>query len=192
MDGDTLDVRVRRGVVKRVRLLGIDTPEVYGVTECGGPQASRAMRKLAAGRRVKLVGDANQPRRDRHGRLLAYVNRGARSLQLTMLARGSAHVDVVGRPFTRLARFQRAQHKARVRDRGVWGLCGGALLAPSRASEVRSAAEQLGQPLVGVGLVTALLLELDGAAGRRRPPRGSPPAPGRRGRASTMPSRCAG
>lgn len=125
VDGDTIDVRVRRRVVKRVRLLGIDTPEVYGGRECGGAQASRAMHKLADGRRVKLVGDANQPRRDRYGRLLAYVKRGSKTLQVMMLARGWARVYVVGSPFTRIDQFRSAQRKARKHNRGVWKLCGG-------------------------------------------------------------------
>src|SRR6056297_1742341 len=30
VDGDTMDVRFENGTVERVRLLGVDTPEVYG------------------------------------------------------------------------------------------------------------------------------------------------------------------
>src|SRR4051794_35875787 len=47
-DGDTVNVRLTRGgAYRRVRLLGIDTPEVYGpVVECGGPEALAAMKRM--------------------------------------------------------------------------------------------------------------------------------------------------
>jgi hypothetical protein len=82
VDGDTLDVRLRGGRSERVRLIGIDTPEVYGGAECGGRQASAAMRRIVEGRRVRLRTDPSQSRRDRYGRLLAYgIRRGGASLQ---------------------------------------------------------------------------------------------------------------
>src|SRR5438128_1640217 len=68
VDGDTL---VLSGVGK-VRLIGIDTPEVYGQVECFGREASRfAKRELPPGREVTYrLG--TEPR-DRYGRALAYV-----------------------------------------------------------------------------------------------------------------------
>jgi micrococcal nuclease len=125
VDGDTIDVRYRhRG--DRVRLIGIDTPEVYGGAESGGPEASATMKKLADHHRVKLVTDPTQDRRDRYGRQLAYVNviRGP-SLQLAILRKGWAKVYVYGgKAFERVEQFRRAEDAARAADRGSWSLCG--------------------------------------------------------------------
>jgi endonuclease YncB( thermonuclease family) len=53
VDGDTVTVRVA-GRQKTVRLIGIDTPEVYFGVECGGPAASRSLKKrLPKGTRVR-------------------------------------------------------------------------------------------------------------------------------------------
>src|SRR3954469_17996825 len=69
VDGDT----VRLAGLGSVRLIGVDTPEVYGGrVECFGPEASAFARSiLRPGTRVRYrVG--REPR-DRYGRLLAYV-----------------------------------------------------------------------------------------------------------------------
>lgn len=130
VDGDTVDVRAY-GAERRqysVRLIGIDTPEKFGRSECGGIQASRAMRKRAhRGARVVLITDASQDLFDRYGRLLAYVvrKRGHVDLGQAQVASGWARVYVYARPFHRLGRYRRAARKARSADRGVWGLCGG-------------------------------------------------------------------
>jgi endonuclease YncB( thermonuclease family) len=125
VDGDTIDVRSRSREI-RVRLIGIDTPEVFGGTECGGPEASATMKRLAEDRRVKLVTDPTQDTRDRYGRLLAYANViNGPSLQLAILRKGWAKVYVYGgKPFKRVASFRRAESAARGSNRGAWGLCG--------------------------------------------------------------------
>ncbi|MEP7225496.1 MAG: thermonuclease family protein [Actinomycetota bacterium] len=69
VDGDTVHVAVA-GRDEKVRLIGIDTPEVG---QCDATKATALARRLAQGRPVKLVGDSTQDPRDRYGRLLAYV-----------------------------------------------------------------------------------------------------------------------
>ena len=60
------------GRARPVRLIGIDTPEVYGDAECFGRQASIfAKRLLPLGTRVRYRVGVEE--RDRYGRLLAYV-----------------------------------------------------------------------------------------------------------------------
>src|ERR671910_385297 len=80
IDGDTIEARVK--TKKRdVRVIGIDTPEVFGGEECGGAEASESMRDLLPGQtRVTLIRDRSQDNRDRFGRLLRYVARGARDV----------------------------------------------------------------------------------------------------------------
>ena len=121
VDGDT--VKVGRTTV---RLIGIDTPEVYFGVECGGPQAS-AYAKRFEGRRVRLRTDPTQSTYDRYGRLLAYVDLvGGGSMNANMIRAGWANVYVYdGVPFERVHSFRNAQTRARAADRGVWRRCGG-------------------------------------------------------------------
>ncbi|QLH83441.1 lamin tail domain-containing protein [Halosimplex pelagicum] len=92
VDGDTIDVRYANGSTDTVRLLGVDTPEVYadndpaefeGVPdtaagaaclESAGEDASAFAERWLAGERVTLVTDPAADRRDRYDRLLAYVH----------------------------------------------------------------------------------------------------------------------
>lgn len=129
VDGDTIIVRsssTRRRYT--VRLIGIDTPEVFGGLECGGRQASTSMKRLAPrGRRVRVFGDPTQDRRDSFGRLLAYVKtHGGPQLNIAQVRRGWAKVFVFqGNPFRQTSSFRRAARSAKRGDRGVWGRCGG-------------------------------------------------------------------
>lgn len=127
-DGDTVVVRNRSGRRFKVRLIGIDTPEVFGGLECGGRQASRSMKRLArSGRRVRVKGDPTQDRRDAFGRLLAYVKlRNGPQLNIAQIRRGWAKVLIFqGNPFRQTASFRRAARGAKRAGRGVWGQCRG-------------------------------------------------------------------
>ena len=136
VDGDTLKVRMADGRRKTVRVLQIDTPEVKKPDtpiECGGPQASAAMRRLALdgdgrGRDVTLVRDPSQDAVDRYGRVLAYVDLGPptrRDLGGTLVAQGWAKVYVFRDPGARTAAYRRAAKRARSAGLGVYGLCDG-------------------------------------------------------------------
>jgi micrococcal nuclease len=121
VDGDTIDVQLTTGVDERVRLIGIDTPE-RGV--CGSARATAYARSLASGRHVTLVGDPTQARRDRYGRLLAYVWIDGHDLGFQQLARGLARVYIYDRPFQRLAAYRRAEREGRTRSNNIWKACG--------------------------------------------------------------------
>lgn len=134
VDGDTIQTRVPSRGNRRltVRLLGIDTPEKYGTRECGSGAASDFTSRLLKGRRVKLTTDPTQDRRDRYGRLLAYVDRGGRSAQVAILARGLAKVYAPDGAIRRIKRFRKAESRAREARRGSWSACGGDFHRPSR------------------------------------------------------------
>lgn len=121
-DGDTLSVRTPSGTVEKIRMIGIDTPEVYGGVECGGRQASAAMKRLAVGT-VTVTADPTQKRRDHYGRLLAYVDRGHRDLGLAMVRRGLASAYPYDGPFRRYPAYRRAERKARSSGTGSWRSC---------------------------------------------------------------------
>jgi len=123
VDGDTIEVRKLRGGSESIRLLGIDTPEVYGGVECGGRAASALMKRVAVGR-VRVKTDPRQPKRDRYGRLLAYVSRKGFDVGKVQVSRGRAKVYVVGSRFSRYRSYKAAERKARAASRGSWGTCG--------------------------------------------------------------------
>ena len=124
-DGDTVRVNLIPGPKKDVRLIGIDTPEVYGGVECGGPAASRsAKRMLPRGTRVLLLSDPSQDLKDRYGRLLRYVHKGKTDVNLKQVVRGHARVYVYNsNPFKRVKSYRGAQRTAKRLDRGMWGHC---------------------------------------------------------------------
>ena len=117
IDGDTLDV-VCDGERQRVRLLRIDTPERE---EPGYAAATRALRGLVATGELHLVLEvADEPVRDRHGRLLAYAYVRGRNLNVELVRLGWSAFD---RRFGegRFARaFGAAEHEARAAARGLF------------------------------------------------------------------------
>lgn len=125
VDGDTIKVRLANGRRRTVRMIGIDTPEVYGGVECGGRKASASMRRLAPrGTRVVLVSDPTQDRVDRYGRILRYVMKKGRDLNRGQVVRGWARVYVYDNtPFQRVRGYRKAQRKAKAAPRGVWRIC---------------------------------------------------------------------
>jgi micrococcal nuclease len=122
-DGDTIRVLLG-GEEESVRYIGIDTPEVdpsIGV-ECFGSQASAANRRLVGGETVALAFDAE--RRDRYGRLLAYVYVGDTFVNAELVRDGFARTLTIS-PNTDFATlFDRLVQRAGATGRGLWGVCG--------------------------------------------------------------------
>ena len=129
MDGDTLVARID-GRRVRVRLLGVDAPELAGRLRLGrvlrhrgglrgpGPAARGAPT-------IALRTDPTQGREDRFGRLLAEVTvRGdPRTVNEELVASGNAEV-FRGDGRARLQPALRAaERRARARRLGLWGSC---------------------------------------------------------------------
>jgi micrococcal nuclease len=119
VDGDTL----RLDGLGSVRLIGIDTPEVFGGRECFGREASAfAKRSLAPGAPVRYRVGAEQ--RDRYGRLLAYVYLPDGRLFNELLAERGYATPLTIPPNDDLAdRFVAAARRARERHLGLWAAC---------------------------------------------------------------------
>jgi endonuclease YncB( thermonuclease family) len=122
-DGDTIQVTIN-GRERDVRFIGIDTPEVFGGRECGGPGASRSMKRmLKPGDHVRLVRDPTQDNRDFYGRLLRYVHFKGTDLGRRQIRRGWAEVYVFDEPFRRVEKYRHAEKRARERNKGIWRRC---------------------------------------------------------------------
>lgn len=144
-DGDTLRVGPA-GEARKVRLIGIDTPEKYEGPKLNrdsrrsgrdrhelqllGRAASRFTERLVVGKDVWIEFDLTP--RDRHGRLLAYVYfedatgdwewRGKRFRQLNLeLIRAGWATQMTIAPNVRYADlYTDAQREARAAGRGLW------------------------------------------------------------------------
>lgn len=119
-DGDTLDLRGGA----RVRLVQVDAPEL-GENECYAREARRDLERLAPpGARIAIEADPGLDDRDRYGRLLRYVHRGALNVTVELVRRGAAapyfrggddgiHADDL----------LDAVDEARRKRRGMWSSC---------------------------------------------------------------------
>ena len=122
-DGDTVDLT--NGA--KVRLVQIDTPEVYFGTECYGRQASAITKRLLPpGAAVGLVAEPAGDRVDRYGRLLRYVIRARDGLNVNIyLVRVGAAAPYFydGERGKYAALLDRLARRARARHLGLWGAC---------------------------------------------------------------------
>ena len=118
LDGDTIDV----AGVGRVRLLGIDAPELGSGSDTPEPFAREARDRLAslAERRwVRLEADGDE--RDSYRRALAYVFRtDGVLLNVEVVRAGLARVST-RRALRELSALQRAEQEAQRARRGMWG-----------------------------------------------------------------------
>lgn len=117
-DGDTIVLNDGR----HVRYIGIDTPEVAHENHRAEPMggAAKALNsELVLGRRIRLVTD--REKKDRYGRVLAYVYReDGLFVNAELLRRGFAHF-LYRFPNTLLAGELLAdQREAMVQGRGIW------------------------------------------------------------------------
>jgi len=134
-DGDTIQIDLE-GRHEKVRLQGIDTPEVggpYTTVECFGQQASRRAHALLDGQRVRLAQDPNDDTRDRYGRLLAYVwTADGTFVNLAQVRDGYAYVYHGNRQWVYYDVFLDAQRDAERAAAGLWSprTCAGRSDAP--------------------------------------------------------------
>jgi micrococcal nuclease len=121
-DGDTLRLEVD-GTELRVRLLGIDTPEINPEVECYGAEAEAALAALAPpGSTLGFTYDRD--RRDQYDRELLYLfATDGSSINLTLVEQGFARA-VLFEPNDRLWDQLRAAERAAQDSRlGLWGSC---------------------------------------------------------------------
>lgn len=130
VDGDTIEVRFPDGRTEDVRYIGMNTPEVYGGTECFGKEASAYNKALVADKTVWLEMDVEK--RDKYSRLLAYVYldpNGDAMVNAVLVAQGYAQMATYPPNVKYVDLFRKLQQGAREDARGLWSECQG--LEPS-------------------------------------------------------------
>jgi endonuclease YncB( thermonuclease family) len=126
-DGDTLTLANSQ----RVRLLQIDTPEL-GSGECYSRAARSELLSLAPlGSLAGLESDPRLDQRDRYGRLLRYVWRKGKNVNVELVRRGAATPYFYGGDRGKYADTLMAAAKlAKAGKRGLWKACPGTKLDP--------------------------------------------------------------
>jgi len=118
IDGDTIDV----AQYGRVRLLGIDAPEVgrgFDTSAPFGREARERLSQLVLRRWVRLESDV--PALDAYNRHLSYVlTETGEFVNATLVREGLARVSARV-PLSRLAELKRAEAEAQAFRRGMWG-----------------------------------------------------------------------
>jgi micrococcal nuclease len=131
-DGDTVDLTSGA----KIRLVQIDTPEVYFSPECYGRQASNVTKRLLPpGTLVRLTREPATDAVDRYGRLLRYVVRVEDGLNVNVqLVRAGAAAPYFydGRRGRYALLLERLTRRARARHLGLWGACPGTPYDPDR------------------------------------------------------------
>jgi micrococcal nuclease len=117
VDGDTVEL----AGAGRARLIGIDTPEVFGGAECFGREASAFARRRLAGRAVRV--QVGTEERDRYGRLLVYLYLDGRLFNAELVRRGYAMPLTVPPNVDHAERFAALAREAREEHRGLWARC---------------------------------------------------------------------
>jgi micrococcal nuclease len=132
-DGDTFDIQYPNGTEDTVRLLGVDTPEVYSEVspeefsganaECLDTWADRAtsfVERRVEGQNVRMEFDENEGRRGYYDRLLAYTYIEDVHLNYQLVRQGYGRV-YTDSEFVMKNEFLDAEEEARAQDRGLWG-----------------------------------------------------------------------
>lgn len=131
VDGDTL--RLSSG--EKVRLIGVDTPEVYysdkllmdskrrgadiKMTQSLGAKASRFTKDLCLNKRVRLEYDIE--RYDRYGRVLAYVYlEDGTFVNAKIIEEGYGQIMTIPPNVRHADHFRRLEREARDGNKGLW------------------------------------------------------------------------
>ncbi|QIW79942.1 thermonuclease family protein [Bacillus tequilensis] len=122
VDGDTIKVNYN-GKKDTVRYLLVDTPETKKPNSCVQPygkDASKRNKELVNSGKLQLEFDKGD-RRDKYGRLLAYVYVDGKSVQETLLKEGLARVAYVYEPNTKyINQFKKDEQEAKTEKLSIW------------------------------------------------------------------------
>lgn len=126
IDGDTIEVEVD-GVVMKIRLIGVDTPEINGsnsVGECFGVEASEKAKIDLMGKEVVLVSDESQGNKDKYDRYLRYVYIVGESVSFNekLIQDGYAFEYTYSTPYDQQKTFKDAEKVSMESKAGLWAL----------------------------------------------------------------------
>ena len=133
IDGDTIEIEGG----KRIRLIGMDTPELNksGETGCYGREAYDYANKLLAGQMVRLEKDVSEM--DRYGRLLRFVYLGDTLINEKLVRDGYARVYTYPPDVKYNDKFLESEKYASENNLGLWSACVSDPTPTSRVSNIQ-------------------------------------------------------
>jgi micrococcal nuclease len=122
-DGDTLFIKTKTDDNLKVRLLGINTPEVGANLECYGDEATQALRDLAPENSTVWV-LPDRESFDQYGRSLLYLwQPDGTFINLSLVEQGYAETMFIGDNRKYESEIQSAEDAAKAADIGIWRYC---------------------------------------------------------------------
>ena len=123
-DGDTLRLKSKQNI--RLRVIGIDTPEVARKGKLAEPlsgEAKEAVRELLSGEGYRIRYERDVLEKDRYGRLLAHVyTQDNINLSQWLLQKGLATTLFIPPSERHVKCYQRAEQQAQEARLGLWRL----------------------------------------------------------------------
>lgn len=123
IDGDTIEIKDVDGVAKKLRYIGIDTPETvdpHRSVQCFGKEASNKNKELVEGKEIYLEKDVSEV--DKYGRLLRYVHLESSKISVNeqLVKEGYAVSSKYPPDIKYQARLKSAEEEARANQKGLW------------------------------------------------------------------------
>lgn len=123
IDGDTIEIEDADKVAKKVRYIGIDTPETVDPRrgdQCFGNEASNKNKELVQDQEIYLEKDVSEV--DKYGRLLRYVylDPSGISINEQLVAEGYAVSSKYPPDIKYQEKFKAAEEEARNKGKGLW------------------------------------------------------------------------
>lgn len=120
LDGDTIEIVDGR----KVRLIGIDTPELNtdtGSSQCFATEAAKITKQLLENQTVELEKDKEDT--DKYGRLLRYVYSDGVFINEFLLRQGYGRTMSIPPNTKYIEEFKEAENEAKNNKRGLWKNC---------------------------------------------------------------------
>ncbi|KKT42805.1 MAG: Nuclease-like protein [Microgenomates group bacterium GW2011_GWC1_44_37] len=120
IDGDTFEIN---GGIK-VRLIGIDTPEMKNrnmTIDCFALEAKQKLESLLVGKEVFLIKDVSET--DKYGRLLRYAFLGDEMINDTLVKGGYAKISTFPPDVKFKDQLLVSERQARESNSGLWSTC---------------------------------------------------------------------
>jgi micrococcal nuclease len=120
VDGDTIELMDGR----KVRYIGVDTPELHHPTkgvQCFGKEAMEKNRELVEGKTIRMGKDVSET--DRYKRLLRYVWKDEVFVNEYLTREGYAFPATFPPDVSYTKLFTEAAQEAREQNKGLWNAC---------------------------------------------------------------------
>lgn len=147
VDGDTVDIVNSSGQSQRVRLIGIDTPEMNytgGDAECYAEESKAYLKTLLINKTVHIQTDESQGMKDKYDRYLYYIFLDGMNIGEELIENGYAREYTYDKPYKHQLAFRSAEESSKQAAAGMWSACEGANegsaqpLSSSSESAIRS------------------------------------------------------